>query len=89
MCEIAAITMGASGSLVLRGNDIVEVSAHQVDHVVDTTGAGDAYAGGFLYGLTNGFDLRRCGELGGLAAAEVISHLGARPGPGLKALIEG
>ena len=83
MCEIAAITMGASGSLVLHGDETVQVPVHHVDHVVDTTGAGDAYAGGFLFGLTNGFDLRRCGELGGIAAAEIISHLGARPGAAL------
>ena len=48
--------------------------------VVDTTGAGDLYAAGFLYGLTHGYDLGTCGRLGALAAAEVISHLGARPG---------
>lgn len=83
MCEISAITMGASGSLVLHGDETIEVRAHHVDHVVDTTGAGDAYAGGFLFGLTGGFDLHRCGELGGIAAAEIISHLGARPGAAL------
>jgi sugar/nucleoside kinase (ribokinase family) len=50
-----------------------------VDHVIDTTGAGDLYAAGFLYGLTQGYDLHKCGTLGGLAAAEVIGHFGARP----------
>jgi sugar/nucleoside kinase (ribokinase family) len=50
-----------------------------VREVVDTTGAGDLYASGFLYGLTHGFDLADCGRLGSVAAAEVISHVGARP----------
>ena len=52
---------------------------HPVAKVVDTTGAGDLYAGGFLYGLARGLPLAACGKLGGLAAAEIISHLGARP----------
>ena len=55
--------------------------------VVDTTGAGDLYAAGFLFGLARGMDLRRCAELGSLAAAEVISHLGARPQVPLSSLL--
>ena len=56
------------------------VDAHPVaGRVVDTTGAGDLYAAGFLYGFTHGYDLGTCGRLGALAAAEVICHLGARP----------
>jgi sugar/nucleoside kinase (ribokinase family) len=56
------------------------IDAHPVDGtLVDTTGAGDLYAAGFLYGLTHGYDLGRCGRLGALAASEVISHIGARP----------
>jgi sugar/nucleoside kinase (ribokinase family) len=54
--------------------------------VVDTTGAGDLYAAGFLHGFTEGYDLGVCGRLGALAAAEVISHLGARPETSLAAL---
>jgi sugar/nucleoside kinase (ribokinase family) len=79
LCEVAAITRGAKGSIVVSADGIEEVPAHHVAHVVDTTGAGDAYAGGFLFGFTRGDPLARCAELGGLAAAEVISHLGARP----------
>lgn len=55
------------------------VGAHPVEHVEDTTGAGDLFAAGFLYGLTNGYDLGTSGRLGALAAGEVIGHLGARP----------
>ena len=55
------------------------IDAHPVDTLVDTTGAGDLYAAGFLFGLSRGLDLATCGRLGSLAAAEVISHVGARP----------
>jgi len=57
----------------------IPVPADPVEHVVDTTGAGDLFAAGFLYGLTHGKDPETCARLGGLCAAEVISHLGARP----------
>ena len=87
MCEIAAITRGAEGSIIVNGHETTEVPAFPVAHVVDTTGAGDAYAGGFLFGFTQGYDLGRCGELGGIAAAEIISHLGGRPTPALHELI--
>ena len=62
-----------------RGGERHEIAADPVDRCVDTTGAGDLYAAGFLYGLTHGHDLATCGRLGSLGAAEVISHLGARP----------
>jgi len=78
-CEIAALTRSEMGSIVVTADDTHLVAAAPVDHVVDTTGAGDQYAAGFLYGLTQGHDLPTCGRLGALAAAEVISHLGARP----------
>ena len=55
------------------------MKAEPVSHVVDTTGAGDLYAAGFLYGYSSGADLAECGRLGSVAAAEVISHVGARP----------
>ena len=78
-CEIAALTRSEMGSVVVAGDDVHVVGVHPVAEVVDTTGAGDQYAAGFLYGLTRGNDLPTCGRLGALAAAEVISHLGARP----------
>jgi sugar/nucleoside kinase (ribokinase family) len=65
--------------VVVDGDSGIEVPAMPVDEVVDTTGAGDLYAAGFLYGLTHGADAETCASLGGVAAAEVISHVGARP----------
>lgn len=78
-CEIAALTRSEKGSVVVAGDEVHVVDAHPVDEVVDTTGAGDLYAAGFLFGLTHGHDLPTCARLGALAGAEVISHLGARP----------
>jgi sugar/nucleoside kinase (ribokinase family) len=78
-CEIAALTRSAQGSVIAAGGQTHVVAAHPVAAVVDTTGAGDLYAAGFLFGLSRGMTLPACGRLGSLAAAEVISHVGARP----------
>ena len=82
---LAALTRSEAGSLIIRGGDTEEVAAVPTK-VVDTTGAGDAYAAGFLAGLTAGKSLAECGRLGSIAAAEVISHYGARPQADLRAL---
>lgn len=82
---LAALTRSEAGSLILRGTETVEVAAEPTK-VVDTTGAGDAYAAGFLAGWTAGKPLVTCGRLGSIAAAEVISHYGARPEADLKKL---
>jgi sugar/nucleoside kinase (ribokinase family) len=76
--DIACLTRGAAGSLIVRGDETIEVPAVPTE-VVDTTGAGDLYAAGFLYGYTQGMSLADCGRYGAIAAAEVISHMGARP----------
>ena len=78
-CEVAALTRSEKGSVIVAGDEVHVIDAHPVDKVVDTTGAGDLYAAGFLYGLTRGWALDRCARLGGLAAAEIIGHVGARP----------
>jgi sugar/nucleoside kinase (ribokinase family) len=78
-CEIAALTRSEKGAVVVSGAEMHVIDAHRVGPVVDSTGAGDAYSAGFLFGFTHGYDLGRCGRLGALAAGEVISHLGARP----------
>lgn len=83
-----ALTRGAAGSVVVTADAVVDVPARPVSSVVDTTGAGDLYAAGFLFGQSKGMGAERCAELGGLAAAEIISHLGARPHTSLRALAE-
>ncbi len=85
--EIAAITLGAAGSLLIRGSERVRVPAAPVAKVVDTTGAGDLYAAGVLFGLSRGRDLAECGRLGSIAAGEIISHYGARPQTELAELV--
>ena len=78
-CRMAAVTRGATGSIIITADDLISVAAEPVAAVVDTTGAGDLYAAGFLFGLTRERPLGECGRLGSIAAAEVISHVGARP----------
>jgi sugar/nucleoside kinase (ribokinase family) len=78
-CEIAALTRSEAGCVIVKGEEVHVVPAHPVAKVVDATGAGDLFAAGFLYGYTHGKGLADCGRLGALAAAEVISHVGARP----------
>jgi sugar/nucleoside kinase (ribokinase family) len=73
------VTRGAKGSVALKDGRRVEIAAEPVARVIDTTGAGDLYAAGFLLGLAKGQDLKTCGQLGSLAAAEIIGHIGARP----------
>jgi sugar/nucleoside kinase (ribokinase family) len=86
---LVVITRGAQGAVVLTAQGPVEVEAAAVQQVVDTTGAGDLFAAGFLFGLTHGLGPVDSTRLGGLCAAEVISHTGARPESDLKALAAG
>lgn len=84
--KFAALTRGANGSVVIGPTETHAVAAEPIRELVDTTGAGDAYAAGFLSGLAWGRPLAHCGRLGAIAAAEVISHYGARPETSLRAL---
>jgi sugar/nucleoside kinase (ribokinase family) len=84
--KVCVLTRSEKGSVVAISTATYEVPAVPVSRVVDTTGAGDLYAAGFLYGYTHGKHLAECGRLGGIAAAEVISHVGARPEKALKDL---
>jgi sugar/nucleoside kinase (ribokinase family) len=78
-CDVAAVTRGASGSVILAPDERLAIDAVTIGDVVDTTGAGDLFAAGFLFGVTRSRDLTDCGRLGSLAAAEIIRHFGARP----------
>jgi sugar/nucleoside kinase (ribokinase family) len=77
--KLAALTRSEKGSVILGGGKSIAIPAASVAKVVDTTGAGDLYAAGFLFGIATGRDLETSGRLGSLAAAEIISHIGARP----------
>ena len=77
-CSVIAITRGAAGSVVLSGEQRWDIGIFGLGDLVDTTGAGDLYAGGFLHGYTQGEPLKRCGELGALCAGQIVTQLGAR-----------
>jgi sugar/nucleoside kinase (ribokinase family) len=84
--KLAAVTRGEAGSVILSQGERLTVKAEPVEKIVDTTGAGDQYAAGFMFGLSRGRPLQHCGQLASLAAAEVISHYGPRPLVPLKEL---
>lgn len=83
-CRLAAVTRSEEGSLIVRSHETVVVEAAPIRELVDTTGAGDLYAAGFLHGYTNGLDLKRCGDLGSFAAGLVIQQVGPRPRQNLR-----
>lgn len=85
--KLAVLTRGAQGSLLIAGDEQVEVPAAPVDNLVDTTGAGDLYAAGVLFGITHGESLTAAGRRGSIAAAEIIGHYGARPERNLSQLV--
>ncbi len=78
-CKIAAVTTGKDGAVIVRGSERYVVDAHPIEERVDTTGAGDLFAAGFLFGYTQGRSLEDCAKLGNLAAAIVIEQIGPRP----------
>lgn len=80
VADTVALTKGDRGSIIARQNEIYEIKANLVK-VVDTTGAGDAYTGGFIYGLSRGWEIKAAGEFASKVAARVVSHLGARVDP--------
>lgn len=87
-CEFAVITRGAEGALIIQGEERHDIPAEKVEDVVDTTGAGDLFAAGFLFGYTRGEDMKTCGRYGSIAAAAVIQHMGARPQEKLSGLMD-
>ena len=86
-CALAVVTVGAEGCLVVTPDDVLRAPAQPVNHVLDTTGAGDLFAAGFLYGYTRRRSLADCAQFGAIAAAEVISHVGPRPLVELRTLL--
>ena len=88
-CAVAALTRSAKGSVIVAGDEVHVIDAAPVEAVVDTTGAGDAFAAGFLYGYARDHGLATSARIGNIAAAEIISHMGARPESDLKTLIAG
>jgi sugar/nucleoside kinase (ribokinase family) len=86
-CHLAVITMGKDGCVVVTKDEVLRAPAEPVSQVLDTTGAGDLFAAGFLFGYTRERGLVECAKLGAIAAAEVISHVGPRPLVELKTLL--
>ncbi|MDA0987563.1 MAG: adenosine kinase [Chloroflexi bacterium] len=86
-CNLVAVTRSAEGSLIATSDMVHQVNAVSVERVVDTTGAGDLYAAGFLFGITHGYDIATSGRIGAIAAGEIISHVGARPEADLQELV--
>ena len=87
-CHLAVITVGAKGCYIISRDGVLTAPAEPVEHVLDTTGAGDLFAAGFLYGYTRELPLTECAKLGAIAAAEVISHVGPRPLVELRSLVQ-
>ena len=87
LCDVVVLTRGSVGSVIISSDNTYVINAEPVERVVDTTGAGDAYAAGFLYGYTQGRDLSACARMGGICAGEIITHYGAQSEQDLSKLI--
>ena len=87
-CEVAALTRGENGAVIVSGDEVHVLDAESVANLADTTGAGDAFAAGFLFGFTREMPLDKCGRIGAIVAAETIQHLGARPDVSFRDLVE-
>ena len=88
LCELVIVTLGSNGSLIINKNDIEVIKSYTKDKVIDTTGAGDIYAGGFIHGLINNYSLKKCGKIGSICAGQIITQLGSRSNIDLKELIK-
>ncbi len=87
-CEVGVLTRSGKGSVITVGDDTYQIPAYPVEKVVDTTGAGDLYAAGFLHGFVQDWDPETCGRAGAICATEVLGHLGARPETNLASLLD-
>ena len=87
LCELVVVTLGRNGSLIINQNDIQLIKSITKGKIIDTTGAGDIYAGGFIHGLTKNYSLKKCGKIGSFFAGQIITQLGSRSNIDLKKLI--
>ena len=88
LCELVIVTLGSNGSLIINKNDIELIKSLNKGKIIDTTGAGDIYAGGFIHGLINNYSLKECGKIGSICAGHIITQLGSRSNIDLKELIK-
>ena len=88
ICDLSIVTLGKNGSLIINHNKIDKIEPILSEAVIDTTGAGDIYAGGFLHGLINNYPLKVCGNFGSICAGYIITQLGSRPNIDLKSLLK-
>ena len=87
MCEVSVITLGEEGSIILSKGERLKINSYKLGDLKDTTGAGDLYAGGFLYGYTNNESLENCGKIGSICAGHIVTQIGPRSEISLKDLI--
>tara|TARA_B100000401_G_C52117279_1_gene398618 strand:- start:100 stop:474 length:375 start_codon:yes stop_codon:yes gene_type:complete len=87
LCELVIVTLGANGSIIVNKKDVKVIKSKTRGEVIDTTGAGDIYAGGFIHGLINNYSLKKCGEIGSICAGQIITQLGSRSNFDLKEII--
>ena len=88
LCDLVVVTLGGNGSLIVHKNDVEVIKSMKRGKVIDTTGAGDIYAGGFIHGLIKNYSLKKCGEIGSICAGQIITQLGSRSNIDLKELIK-
>ena len=88
LCELVIVTLGSNGSLIVNKNNVEIIESVTQGKIIDTTGAGDIYAGGFIHGLINNCSLKKCGEIASICAAQIITQLGSRSDIDLKELIK-
>ena len=87
LCELVIVTLGSKGSLIINKSDVEIIKAKRKERILDTTGAGDIYAGGFIHGLIKNYSLKKCGEIGSICAGQIITQLGSRSNEDLLKLI--
>ena len=88
ICELVIITLGCKGSLVINKGESEEIKPILLGKIIDTTGAGDLYAGGFIHGLINNYSIKKCGEIGSICAGHIITQLGSRSNTNLQNLLK-